>query len=109
MELILILSDQTKIKLTDGNFIQKFTTICNTKEQVLYLWNKMTPANTSIAWIQLGGQTIQVLTGLIVDGLQISYNKDDTYTVHFYFYGASYAKDIEQEYVQAAKILLGEE
>ena len=83
--------------------------LMNSKEEVLYLWNKMTPANTSIAWIKLGDETIQVLTGLIVDGLQISYNKDDTYTVHFYFYNASFSKDVDQEYVQAAKILLGEE
>lgn len=109
MKLTLTLSDQTVIDLSDATYTTKFSTICKTKEEVLYLWEKMTPANTSIAWIKLGDETIQVLTGLIVDGLQISYNKDDTYTVHFYFYGASYAKDIDQEYVQAAKILLGEE
>lgn len=99
MKLTLTLSDQTVIELADATYTTKFSTICKTKEEVLYLWEKMTPANTSIAWIKLGEETIQVLTGLIVDGLQISYNKDDTYTVHFYFYGASYAKDIDQEYV----------
>lgn len=109
MELTLTLSDQTVIKLTDAGYTKKFTTICNNKEQIVYLWNKMTPANTSIAWIKLGEEVIQVLTGLIVDGLQIVYNEDETYTVHFYFYNASYSKDVDAEYIQAAKILLGEE
>lgn len=109
MELTLTLSDQTVIKLTDAGFIRKFTTICKNKEEVFYLWNKMTPANTSIAWIKLEDEVLQVLEGLIVDGIQIIYNNDDTYTVHFYFYGASYTKDEDKEYIEAAKILLGEE
>lgn len=109
MKLTLTLSDQTVIELADASYTTKFSTVCKNKEEVMYLWNKMTPANTSIAWIKLGEETIQVLTGLIVDGLQIAYNKDDTYTVHFYFYNASYSKDVDQEYIQAAKILLGEE
>ena len=109
MELKLILNDQTTIELTDATYTSKFSTVCQTKEEVFYLWNKMTQQNISRVEIKIGEQTIQVITGLIIDGMQITYNPDKTYTVHFYYYGATYAKDIEQEYVQAAKILLGEE
>ena len=109
MKLTLTLNDQTIIELTDANYTSKFSMVCETKEQVFYLWNKMTEQNTSRVEIKIGEQTIQVITGLIIDGMQITYNPDKTYTVHFYYYGASYAKDVDQEYVQAAKILLGEE
>ena len=109
MKLTLTLNDQTVIELTDANYTSKFSMVCETKEQVFYLWNKMTEQNTSRVEIKIGEQTIQVITGLIIDGMQITYNPDKTYTVHFYYYGASYAKDVDQEYVQAAKILLGEE
>ena len=109
MKLTLTLNDQTVIELTDASYTSKFSTVCETKEQVFYLWNKMTEQNTSRVEIKIGEQTIQVITGLIIDGMQITYNPDKTYTVHFYYYGASYTKDVDQEYVQAAKILLGEE
>lgn len=109
MKLMLILNDQTAVELTDATYTSKFSTVCETKEEVFYLWNKMNRQNTSRVEIKIGEQTIQVITGLIIDGIQITYNPNNTYTVHFYYYGASYAKDIEQEYVQAAKILLGEE
>ena len=109
MKLTLTLEDKTVIELTDATYTSKFSTVCQTKEEVFYLWNKMTQQNLSRVEIKLGEQTIQVITGLIIDGMQITYNSNKTYTVHFYYYGATYAKDVEQEYVQAAKILLGEE
>ena len=109
MILTLTLNDQTVIELVDANYTSKFSTLCETKEEVSYLWNKMTEQNLSRVEIKIGNQTIQVITGLIIDGMQVTYNSNGTYTVHFYYYGASYARNVEEEYVQAAKILLGEE
>lgn len=45
--------------------------------------------------------------GVVVDGAQIVDNGDDTLTVHFYLHDSG--ERAVDEYVQAAKILLGEE
>lgn len=109
MELKLILKDNTEIILADGNFIQKFTTICKNKQEINYLWNKMTSENLSDVKIILGENIIQTIKNIVIDGMQIAYNSDQTYTVHFYFYGAEFGNEQQKEYIQAAKILLGEE
>ena len=109
MKLTLTLNDQTVIELVDANYTSKFSMLCETKEEIFYLWNKMTGQNLSRVEIKIGDQTIQVITGLNIDGMQVAYNSDQTYTVHFYYYGASYARNVDQEYIEAAKILLGEE
>ena len=109
MELKLILKDNTEIVLADGNFIQKFTTICNNKQEIDYLWNKMSSENLSDVRITLGDELIQTIKDIIIDGMQIAYNSNGTFTVHFYFYGATYGNERQKEYIQAAKILLGEE
>lgn len=109
MEFTLTLSDQTVIRLTDMTYTNKFSTICQTREEVNYLWSKMTPQNTSVCWVKVDGQIIQELTDLKVDGFQVAYNKNGTYAVHFYFYDAKYSKNEDSEWAEAAKILLGEE
>lgn len=53
------------------------------------------------------GLTSGTYFGVMVDGAQIVDNGDDTLTVHFYLHDSG--ERVVDEYVQAAKILLGEE
>ena len=43
------------------------------------------------------------------DGVQVIKNGDDTLTAHFYMQDSGGQTEIENEYAQAARILLGEE
>lgn len=109
MDLKLILSDGTQIILTDGNYINSFSTQCKTREEINYLWNKLSPDNTKQVKILLGNEIIQIISGIYVNGVQIHEDPDnELYLVTFHFYGASYSRDLDKEYNDVARILLGE-
>ena len=110
MELKLILTDSSQIILSNESFINKFSIICSTKEQAFYFWQKLNPANTSQVKVMLDNKVIQIISNMIVDGLQIHEDSDNNqYIVTFSYYGASYSRDIEKENNDVARILLGEE
>lgn len=110
MDLKLILSDSTQIILSSGDYINSFTTLCKTREQINFLWTKLSPENTNRVKIVLGDNVIQVIENIHINGVQVREDPNsNTYIVTFNFYGASYARDIDQEYTNAARILLGED
>ena len=108
----LILNDNTEMELADGGFMSQFVILFNSRTAFNTAWGKLTPENLSSVIIQLDGQTIQRLQGLTLDGVQAVYNSGGTITGHFYFHGAEpvgVKTQEDEEYIQAAKILLGEE
>lgn len=109
MNLKLVLVDSTQIPLTNGNYINSLSTSCQTREQINYLWTKLNSNNTQVMKIYLGEQLIQIISNAIVNGVQIHEDPNDgLYLVTFNFYGATYSRDMDQEYSDAARILLGE-
>lgn len=110
MDLKLVLSDNTiEIPLLNGDYLNSFTTSCKTREQINYLWSKLTPQNTQLMKIYLGEQVIQIISNAIVNGVQVHEDfNNNNYIVTFNFYGATYSRDMDQEYSDAAHILLGE-
>ena len=110
MELKLIFTDSTQIILANETFINKFSTVCSTKEQAFYLWQKLNPANTNQVQVVLNNEVIQNIFNMIIDGLQIyEDSENEQYIVTFSYYGASYSNNIEKENSDIARILLGEE
>lgn len=110
MNLKLVLMDLTEIPLTNGNFIENFSTVCKTKEDILYMWSKLNPDNTQQVKVYLGSDLIQTIYNVHVEGMQIQEDKNnDQYLVTFRFYGASYMIDKINDYTDAARILLGED
>lgn len=110
MELKLILTDSSQIVLSNETFINKFSIVCSSKEQAFYFWQKLNPTNTTQVKVMLNNEIIQIISNMIVDGLQIHEDSDNNqYIVTFSYYGASYSRDIEKENNDIARILLGEE
>lgn len=108
----LILNDETELELVDGGFMTQFVILFSSRTAFNTAWGKLTPENLSNVVIQSDGQTIQRLQNLTLDGAQAVYNPDNTITGHFYFHGADpvgMKTEEDEEYIQAAKILLGEE
>lgn len=108
----LILNDNTEMELADGGFMSQFVILFNNRTAFNAAWGKMTAENLSNVEIQSDGQTVQRLQNIVLDGVQAVYNSDNTITGHFYFHGADPVgtkTQEDEEYIQAAKILLGEE
>lgn len=102
------LKDGTEYALADGAFGNKFTIICADKQMFNAVWDKMTPANLDHVTVSANGTPITVLTNIVFDGTQAVIGNNGIITGHFYFHGADYTP-AEQDYIEAAKILLGEE
>ena len=108
----LILNDETELELADGEFMTQFVVLFSSRTAFNTAWGMLTPENLSNVVIQLDGQAIQRLQNLTLDGVQAVYNPDNSITGHFYFHGAEPVgtkSEEDEEYIQAAKILLGEE
>ena len=72
------------------------------------VYAQFTSPNLSMVSITQDGETIQQLTDVSLESMQVVANGDETLTAHFYFNGFT-ANVHDADYVQAAKILLGEE
>ena len=112
MALSLQLHNGDIIPLADASYMTQFIVACETPAQFLNVWSAMTQENLQDVTILNDGTPIQRLKNLILTGTQAVYNSDNTITGHFYFYGAEAESAISDEdaaYIQAAKIMLGEE
>ena len=107
----LILNDNTEIELADYELMVQFVFIFNSREEFVTTWGKLTPSNLSNVTIQSDGHTIQQFTNLILDSVQAVYNTDSSITGHFFIHGddiITTKTPEDEEYIQVAKILLGE-
>lgn len=108
MELKLVLKDGTEIELKDAGYAKHFVVVCEDNSAFQEIWNKLTKDNLSEVQITEDGNTVQIVTGLTLNGTQTITNPDGTVTGHFYLDGGEYVR-LGDEYSEAAKILLGEE
>lgn len=104
----IILVDGTEYVLADASFGSKFTIICADKAEFEAIWDKMTKENMARVTITSDGSTVTTINNLIPDGAQAAYNPGGTITGHFYFHGGDFMQ-ADAEYIEAAKILMGEE
>ena len=112
MTLSLQLHNGDIIPLLEASYMTQFVIACETPAQFLNIWSTMTRENLQEVTILQDGTPIHKLTNIILTGTQAVYNSDNTITGHFYFYGAqteSVLSDEDAAYIQAAKIMLGEE
>lgn len=107
-DLKMILKDGSEISLSEFTFPLHIVVVRDTKEEVLALWDKLTPDNLEEVNIQEDGETLFTFLHACVTGEQIVVNADDTLTGHYYLEGERQPGP-DPEYVTAAKILLGEE
>lgn len=102
------LKDGTEYVLSDASFGSKFTIVFSNKIEFKAAWDKFTAENMESVNITADGVTVTTLHNLIPDGVQAVYNSGgDTVTGHFYFHGGDFVP-ADAEYIEAARILLGE-
>ena len=107
----MILKDRTIIPIIDGSYTGAVILICDNRQALMDIWDQLTPDNLSELRItQDDGTVIHTLHGAVVDSQQSVTNPDGTLTVHFYLSETETGNATkDSEYIQAAKILLGEE
>lgn len=107
--LLLTLRDGSQVELADATLNNDFIIKCNSNAEFYSVWNKLTVINLSKVSISKDDVIIMKMKDLTLLGAQAVIDIDGTITGHFYYNGTIYTDEENQEYVQAAKILLGEE
>ena len=105
------LRDGTEYQLADGDIGSKFSIICPDKETYISIWQTMTDENLSEVTVKADNNILMVMRYIILDGTQAIFSPTGTIMGLFYFHGAEYIPITpeESDYIEAAKILLGEE
>lgn len=108
----LVLKDNSEIELIQYTS-NAFVVLCADEEAFYSIWGKMTPENLSRVHIDDNGTTALILENIIFDGIQATYNNNRSITGYIYFHGQEYVlnevSEQDREYIEAGKILLGEE
>lgn len=107
----MILKDGTTIPIVDGSYTGAVVLICDNRQALMDIWDQLTPDNLQALQItQDDGTVVHTLHGAVIDSMQVVTNPDGTLTVHFYLSETMTGNaTTDAEYVQAAKIMLGEE
>ncbi|MCB5876688.1 hypothetical protein LIR51_17885 [Blautia producta] len=107
----MILHNGTTIPIVDGSYTGAVILIVDDRQALMDTWAQLTPDNLTGVLITKDDDTpLHTLHGAVVDSMQAVTNPDGTLTAHFYL-SETITGDVptDTEYVQAAKILLGEE
>lgn len=107
----MILKDGTTIPIVYGSYTGAVILIVENRQALMDTWAQLTPDNLTEVRITRDDDTpLHTLHGAVMDSQQSVTNPDGTLTVHFYM-SETETGDIttDAEYIQAAKILLGEE
>ncbi len=99
------LADESEIELSEFTLPMHAVVVCDTKDDVVALWDRLTDENLASVGIYYDDVQLYAFTSGSLNGQQTVTNTDDTLTAHFYMDG----ERVETEYEQAGKILLGEE
>lgn len=110
-DLKMILTDGTALSIDAFGLPMHAVTTCANEDELLSIWKQLTPFNLGTVEIQQDGVTVFKFAGGQLDGVQTVTNGNGSMTVHFYMSGVRLetGTDTDQEYVTAAKIMLGEE
>jgi hypothetical protein len=112
MDYTVILHDGTEIPVDEATIAPSFVKRALDKPGVLDIWDKLTPENLEELRITRNNTDVGIFHDVTVEGVQVVVNPDGTYTGHYYLRAADAGNAVDEEtreYVQAAKILLGEE
>lgn len=82
---------------------------CPTREAAASGWEKLTPENLEDLKITENGEVIAQFANVVLGSAQFVTNDNGSVTAHFYMSGENRSAAENNEYVIAAKILLGEE
>ena len=107
----MILKDGTTIPIVDGSYTGAVVLIVEDRQALIDTWAQLTSDNLTEMRITKDDDTpLHTLHGAVIDSVQAVTNPDGALTVHFYLF-ETITGDVptDAEYVQAAKILLGEE
>lgn len=103
----MILKDGTEIALKAFVLPMHVVLTCDTKEEMLDVWNQFRPENLEEVKILEDDEVLFTFLYAGVTGQQSIVNTDGTITVHFYLDGEREPL-ADPEYDAAARILLGE-
>ncbi len=83
---------------------------CQSKTAALAIWQKLTPQNLETVIFTENGERTAEFANVAITSVQFVMNEDNSnITLHFYMFGENRSASDEDDYVTAAKILLGEE
>lgn len=108
MEVLMHLANGAQVKLNEFTLPMHGVAVYADMSALTNVYAQFTAANLSQVSVSQDGETIQKMTNVSLESMQAVPNGDGTITVHFYFNGVT-ENVHDAEYVQAAKILLGEE
>ena len=86
-DLRMILADGTEIMLSEFILPMHIVVLCETRADVMELWNRLIDENLVSVKVLMDGTEILAFAHAYVDGLQCVYNGDGSMTVHFYLMG----------------------
>lgn len=108
MELLMHLANGAEVKLNEFTLPMHGVAVYADMTALTNVYAQFTAANLSQISVSQDGETIQKLTNVSLESMQVVTNGDGTITAHFYFSGTT-ENVHDADYVQVAKILLGEE
>lgn len=108
MELLMHLANGAEVKLNEFTLPMHGVAVYADMAALTNVYAQLTGVNLSQVSISQDGETIQKLTNASLESMQVVTNGDGTITAHFYF-NATTENVHDADYVQAAKILPGEE
>lgn len=110
-ELKMVLGDGKEIKIAGFALPLSVTANCESMAEMSEIWEQL-HMDVSMSRIEIlrDGAVCGTYFDVKTDGAQVIKNGDDTLTVHFYMQDSGSGQtELENEYAQAARILLGEE
>jgi len=109
MNIALILKNGTVLTLSQFILPLHLVMKCANFGSLYTIYNEMSEENLSEVVITQNSVEMHRATGAKIQSLQAVHNPDGTLTAHFFLSGTSASNVADASYVQAAKILLGEE
>ena len=108
---IVLLKDGAEIAVDEASIAPSFVVNTATKEDAVEIWNKLTIESMKEIQVKKDDVVVGTFYDATVEGVQFVVNSNGSTTAHFYLNAgvASSTTESDNEYVQAAKILLGEE
>ena len=106
----MLLNNGTELRLEAFGVPCHCVMLCEDKDVMTEVWDTLTEANLRRVYIQQGDVVIMAFNDCFLNGQQSVVNPDGSLTVHFYLDGTrdNLVSDDDREYIEAAKILLGE-
>lgn len=109
-KLKMVLADKTEVELREFSLPMHAVVTCASNDEVLATWKLLTQENLRSVTIMEGEEEVLNYQYAGLSGVQCIDNLDGTLTAHFYMEGERIAMSQEDAaYIEAAKILLGEE